>query len=107
MNAKLLFAAAVLTLSASASAQSIMDPQIQDVLIETCAHAQDNDRISLNKTLKANRLSKQRAVDKVVCDGKTLVNFARSANADRVVAMLEPYEQRSKGNVSISDIVAP
>ena len=77
MNAKLLFAAAVLTLSASASAQSTMDPQIQDVLIETCAHAQDNDRISLNKTLKANRLSKQRAVDKVVCDGKTLVNFAR------------------------------
>lgn len=107
MNAKLIFAAAVLTLSASASAQTSIDPQIQDVLVETCSHAQDDDRISLNKTLKANRLSKQRAVDKVVCDGKTLVNFARSANATKVVAMLEPYEQRSKGNVSISDIVAP
>lgn len=107
MKAKLIIAAAALTLSATASAQNTMNPMIQSVLIETCAHAQDDDRLSLNKTLKANRLSKQRAVDKVVCNGKTLVNFARSANADKVVAMLEPYEQRSKGKVSISDIVAP
>lgn len=107
MNTKLIFAAVVFTLSATANAQNAMDPMIEKVLVETCTHAQDDDRLSLNKTLKANRLSKQRAVDKVVCNGKTLVNFARSAKADKVVAMLEPYEQRSKGKVSISDIVAP
>jgi Protein of unknown function (DUF3718) len=107
MNAKLIVTAAILSLSATVSAQNNMTPMIQNLLIETCAHAQDDDRLSLTKTLKANRLSKQRAVDKVVCNGKTLVNFARSANADKVVAMLEPYEKRSKGKVSISDIVAP
>ncbi|KOO57525.1 hypothetical protein WH43_15090 [Rheinheimera sp. KL1] len=107
MNTKLIFAIATLTLSTTASAQNSMDLQIKNILIETCTHAQNNDRLSLNKTLNANRLSKQNAVDKVVCDGKTLVNFARSANAKKVVTMLEPYEQRSKGKVSISDIVAP
>jgi len=107
MNKKLILAAAIFTLSATASAQNSIDPMIENVILETCSHAQDDDRISLNKTLKANRLSKQRAVDKIVCNGKTLVNFARSAKADKVVAMLEPYEHRSKGKVSISDIVAP
>jgi hypothetical protein len=107
MNTKLIFAVATLILSTTASAQNSMDPLIKNILIESCTHAQNDDRLSLNKTLRANRLSKQNAVDKVVCNGKTLVNFARSANADKVVAMLEPYEQRSKGKVSISDIVAP
>lgn len=107
MNAKLLVAAAVLTLSVTAQAQSEFSPEIENLLVETCAHAQEDDRLGLHKTLKANRLSKQNAVDKVVCNGKPLVTFARNAQATKVVAMLAPYENRSKGKVSISDVVAP
>ncbi|MDR7121917.1 DUF3718 domain-containing protein [Rheinheimera soli] len=107
MKAPLFFAAAVLTLSAAASAEPSFTPHIYNVLVETCSHAQDDDRIALNKTLKASRLSKQKAVDKVVCNGQPLVTFARNANAVKVVSMLEPYENRSKGKVSISDVVAP
>lgn len=107
MNAKILLTAAVLSLSVSANAQNTFSPQIENLLVETCTLAQEDDRLGLHKTLKANRLSKQRAVDKVVCNGQPLVSFARSAKADKVVAMLEPYEHRSKGKVSISDVVAP
>ncbi len=107
MNASLLFATAALTLSATASAEHTFNSHIYNVLVTTCSHAQDNDRIELNKTLKASRLSKQAAVDKVVCNGLPLVTFARNAQADKVVALLEPYENRSKGKVSISDVVAP
>lgn len=107
MNAKLLLAAAVLTLSATTQAQSDFSPQVENLLVETCTQAQDDNRLGLHKTLRANRLSKQNAVDKVVCDGQSLVAFARNANANKVVAMLAPYERRSKGKVSISDVVAP
>ncbi|MDF3124227.1 DUF3718 domain-containing protein [Rheinheimera sp. 1928-s] len=105
MKVSLVFAAAALTLSATASAEHSFTPHIYNILVATCNHAQNDDRLGLHKTLKANRLSKQAAVDKVVCNGQPLVTFARNANADKVVDMLAPYERRSK--VSISDVVAP
>jgi hypothetical protein len=107
MKVQLALAFAVLTLSATASAQSSIAPETRQVLVETCSFAEDDNRLSLSKTLKANRLSKQRAVEKVVCNGQPLVDFARSASANKVVAMLESYERRAKGKVSISDVVAP
>jgi hypothetical protein len=105
MKAPLLFAAAILTLSATASADTYIAADIKDVLVEVCVNTQDDDRLSLTKTLRQNRLSKQNSVNKVVCNGQQLMDFARSANAHKVVAMLTPYERRAK--VSISDVVAP
>lgn len=105
MKVSLVFAAAALTLCATASAEYSFTPHIYNNLVEICSHAQNDDRSGLHKTFKANRLSKQAAVDKVVCNGQPLVTFARNANANKVVDMLAPYELRSK--VSISDVVAP
>lgn len=105
MKAPLLFAAAILTLSATTSADTYIAADIKDVLVEVCVNTQDDDRLSLTKTLRQNRLSKQNAVNKVVCDGQQLMDFARSSKAHKVVAMLTPYERRAK--VSISDVVAP
>ncbi|WP_419570116.1 DUF3718 domain-containing protein [Rheinheimera sp.] len=99
--------AAVISGSTQASDTSYsMDPSIEQLLVKVCSQSQDDDKFGLNKTLKANRLSKQNAVDKVVCNGQPLVTFARSYEAHKVVKMLERYEQRSKGKVSISDVVA-
>lgn len=107
MNTKLLLAATILAISATASAQTEFAPEVESLLVETCTYAQDDNRLALHKTLKANRLSKQTAVDKVVCEGQPLASFARTAKAAKVVAMLTPYENRSKGKVSISDVIAP
>ncbi|MCA1929929.1 DUF3718 domain-containing protein [Rheinheimera sp.] len=105
MKTAFLFAAAVLSVSATAMADTYIPPQVQDVLVEVCSNTQTDDRLSLRKTLHQNRLSKKAAVTKVVCNGQALMDFARSSNANKVVAMLSPYEQRAK--VSISDLVAP
>lgn len=107
MKVSLVFAAAALSLCATASAEYSFTPHIYNNLVEICSYAQNDDRSGLHKTFKANRLSKQAAVDKVVCNGQPLVTFARNANANanKVVDMLAPYELRSK--VSISDVVAP
>ena len=105
MKVSVVFAVAALTLSATASAEYAFTPHIYNNLVETCSHAQNDDRLALHKTLKANRLSKQAAVDKVICNGQPIVTFARNAKADKVVDMLAPYERRSK--VSISDVIAP
>lgn len=105
MKAALVFATAVLMVSATTQADTYITPQIHSLLVEVCVHTQDDDKFSLNKTFRQNRLSKQAAVSKVVCNGQPLVDFARSAQANKVVAMLTPYERRAK--VSISDVVAP
>lgn len=105
MKAPLIFAAALLSLSASVSADTHLTPQIYNVLVDVCINTQDDDHLSLHKTFRDNRLSKQTAVAKVVCNGQPLMDFARSSEAHKVVAMLAPYERRAK--VSISDVVAP
>ncbi len=105
MKAQLMFAAALFSLSATASAGPILSAQTQQILVEVCQNTQNDDRAGLNKTFRESRLSRQSAVEKVVCNGQPLMDFARSSEAHKVVAMLAPYESRSK--VSISDVVAP
>jgi hypothetical protein len=105
MKTRLILATALIGLSATVSAAPAISPEIEQVLVEVCVNTQNDDRISLHKTLRQNRLSKQTAVAKVVCNNQSLLEFARSSEANKVVAMLTPYESRAK--VSISDVVAP
>lgn len=109
MNAKVAAVTALISLSAALSgaahANTYIAPEIRSVLVEVCVNTQQDDRLALTQTFKANRLSKKAAVAKVVCNGQQLMDFARSANASKVVAMLAPYEADAK--VSISDVVAP
>jgi hypothetical protein len=108
MNAKVAAVTALISLSAALSGAAhanYIAPEIRSVLVEVCVNTQQDDRLALTQTFKANRLSKKAAVAKVVCNGQQLMDFARSANASKVVAMLTPYEADAK--VSISDVVAP
>lgn len=109
MNAKVAVVTALISLSAvlsgTANAGPYLAPDIQNVLVEVCVNTQQDDRLELTKTFKAHRLSKTAAVAKVVCNGQQLMDFARSSNAGKVVAMLAPYETDAK--VSITDVVAP
>lgn len=105
MKAPLIFAVALLSLTGTAQAGTYIPPQIHSILVKVCQNTQNDDKLSLNKTLREHRLSKQNAVNKVVCNGQSLMDFARSSDANRVVAMLAPYERRAK--VEISDVVAP
>lgn len=105
MKAQLIFAAALLSLSATANAEPILSAQIHEILVEVCVNTQNDDKFGLSRTFRESRLSRQTAVEKVVCNGQPLMDFARSSEAHKVVAMLAPYERRAK--VSISDVVAP
>lgn len=79
---------------------------IHTALVQVCTNTAADDRLSLHKTLKAYRISKQNAVEKVMCNGKQLMDFARANQALKVSAMLQPYEDRIKGRVIIQDIAA-
>ena len=79
---------------------------IHNALVQVCTNTADDNRLGLHKTLKAYRISKQSAVEKVMCNGKQLMDFARANQALKVTAMLQPYEDRIKGRVIIQDIAA-
>ena len=84
----------------------VSDSYVHTALVQVCTNTADDDRLGLHKTLKAYRISKQSAVEKVMCNGKQLMDFARANQAVKVTAMLQPYEDRIKGRVIIQDIAA-
>ena len=98
--------AAGLTLPAAVNA-NLSDSYIQNALVEICTETSVDDRVALKKTLGHYRISKQNAVEKVVCNGQQLTDFARANQAVKISAMLQPYEDRIKGRVTIKDVAAP
>ena len=95
-----------LTLPAVVNA-NLSDSYVQSALVEICTETSDDDQLGLHKTLKTYRISKQNAVEEVVCNGQQLMDFARTHQAVKVSAMLKPYEDRIKGRVTIKDVAAP
>lgn len=75
-------------------------------LVQVCTETAADDRLGLHKTLKSYHIRKQDAVEKIVCNGQQLMDFARANQAVKVTRMLQPYEDRIKGRVSIQDIAA-
>lgn len=76
-------------------------------LVEICTHTKNDQAQKLNKTLREYRISRQNAVNKVMCDRQQLMTFARNNNAVRVVKLLQPFERLPDSKVIISDITAP
>lgn len=75
-------------------------------LVQACTDTAEDDRLGLHKTLKSHYISKQDAVERIVCNGKPLMDFARANQAVKVTRMLQPYEDRIKGRVIIQDVAA-
>ena len=108
---KKLILAAVSLATASMAVQAgtddyALDRYTEKALVQVCSNTADDDRLGLNKTLKSYRISKQAAVEKVICNGQELMDFARANQAINVTAMLQPYEDRIKGTVTIKDVAA-
>ncbi|MEO3678477.1 DUF3718 domain-containing protein [Rheinheimera fenheensis] len=109
MKTALLFAVSLASASVAVPAlagNELPNRYINNALVEVCSETAADDRLGLHKTLKAYRISKQNAVAKVVCNGQALTDFARNQQAFKVAAMLEPYEARMKGRVTIKDVAA-
>lgn len=106
-------AVSVVFSSALLVAPAISAPQIEEgsylhsALVEVCTHTKNDQAGKLFKTLREYRISRQSAVDKVMCNRQQLLTFARNHNAQRVVKMLQPYERLPDSKVIISDITAP
>jgi hypothetical protein len=77
-----------------------------NALVQVCTDTAEDDRLGLHRTLKDNRISKQAAVEGVVCNGKILMDFARYHQSVKVISMLKPYEDRIKGKVTIQDVAS-
>ena len=109
MKTALLFAVTLACTTMTASAQvneRQMYGYMYNGLVQVCEHTRDDNKYGLLRTLKSYRISKQDAVEGVVCNGQQLMDFARANQAVKVAAMLQPYEDRIKGRVTISDVAA-
>jgi len=110
MKTALLFAVSVASAGVAVPAAAndyVNNSYIHQALVQVCSETADDDRLGLHNTLKAYRISKQTAVEKVVCNGQQLMDFARANQAIKVSAMLQPYADRIKGRVTIQDVAAP
>lgn len=110
MKTALFFAVSLASASMAVSATTYSfsaDRYMVNALVQVCTETADDDRSGLQRTLREYRISKQNAVEKIVCNGKQLMDFARANQAVRVTAMLQPYEDRIKGRVTIHDVAAP
>ncbi|NRQ44275.1 DUF3718 domain-containing protein [Rheinheimera sp. YQF-2] len=110
MKTALLFAVSLASAGVAVSAMAAdyqKNGYIYQALVQVCSETADDDRLGLHNTLKAYRISKQTAVEKVVCNGQQLMDFARANQAVKVATMLQPYEDRIKGRVTIHDVAAP
>ena len=109
MKTALLFAVTLACTSITISAQpneSKMYGYLYSGLVQACEQTRDDDKHGLLNTLKSYRISKKAAVTGIVCNGQQLMDFARANQAVKVTAMLQPYEDRIKGRVTISDVAA-
>lgn len=103
-----IIAAALLAVPAAADSRFIKEGgYLHTALVEVCIHTRNDQPAKLSNTLREYRISKQSAVDKVMCNKQQLLTFARNNNAQRVVAMLQSYEKLPEQKVIISDITAP
>lgn len=109
MKTALFFAVTLACTGMSATAQ----PNEQQIygymyngLVQVCENTRDDNKFGVIRTLKSYRINKQAAVEGIVCNGQGLMDFARANQAVKVAAMLQPYEDRMKGRVTISDVAA-
>lgn len=105
MRTSLLIASALFALGLNAPAQAtVPDGHITPTLIKLCQSTADDNKRLLLTTMKNHRVSHRDLINKLVCNGQPLMEFARHQQADKVVKMLEPTERRLRGAVSIRDI---
>lgn len=89
---------AVMTLPATANAQTKMSEYMRSALIDVCKSVQSNRPYKLKNTLKEHRLDIPTINQKLVCNDESPYNFALTHNASRTAATL------NKGQVKIQDI---
>lgn len=108
MKTALFLTSAMFTLSlqlpATASVSSFT--YAADTAQQICLNTKTDDKLALLKTIKEHRISRKAAVEKVVCNGQPLMDFARAEQAVKVVKLLEPTERRLRGSVTIKDVTA-
>lgn len=108
MKIALLMTSALFTLSlqqpAAASVGSFT--YAEDTARQICLNTQADDKLALLKTIKEHRIQRKTVVEKVVCNGQPLMDFARAEQAVKVVKLLEPTERQLRGTVTIQDVTA-
>lgn len=75
--------------SLTAFPATAMDRYIEQALVGFCESTMDNDRMKLDKSIRAYRLDHQTVASKVVCNGQPIMAFAEYHNADRTLAAFE------------------
>ena len=83
---------------------TVPDGHVMPTLIKLCQSTADDNKRLLLTTMKNHRVSQRDLINKMVCNGQPLMEFARNQQAYKVVKMLEPTERRLRGAVSIRDI---
>ncbi|WP_341503400.1 DUF3718 domain-containing protein [Gallaecimonas sp. GXIMD4217] len=86
----------------AAPSQAAMDPYIEGALVQVCKETMQNDRLGLSSTMQEYRLRYPTVVQKVVCNGEEIYDFAQIHGADKTAAMLR--KRGRLGIVTIRDV---
>ncbi len=95
--------AALSALGLSSAAMAAMDPYVEYALIDTCKAIASNQPLKLNAAVREYNLSYRLIADKLVCNGRDVVDWADYNEADRNVAHLQ---HKIGGRVTITDLAA-
>lgn len=87
MKTKLLIATSLIagTVLGSSSAMA-MDDYLEQTLVSFCESTMNNDRLQLDRDIRKHHFDHKTVATKVMCNGETIMTFARQHNAERTFA---------------------
>lgn len=90
MKTKLIIVATVVAGTVLGSSQALaMDSYLEQTLVSFCESTMNNDRLQLDRDIRKHRFDHKTVATKVMCNGQTIMSFARQYNANRTLAAFQ------------------
>ncbi|WP_414830610.1 DUF3718 domain-containing protein [Alteromonas sp. H39] len=90
MKTKLIILAGVVAGTVMGSSQAFaMDSYLEQTLVSFCESTMNNDRLQLDRDIRKHRFDHKTVATKVMCNGQTIMAFAKQYNAERTFAAFE------------------
>ena len=90
MKTKLIIAAGLVAGTVMGSSQALaMDDYLEQTLVSFCESTMNNDRLQLDRDIRKHHFDHKTVATKVMCNGQTIMSFAKQYNADRTFAAFQ------------------
>lgn len=90
MKAKLFIAVGLVAGTVIGSSQALaMDDYLEQTLVSFCESTMNNDRLKLDRDIRKHHFDHKTVATKVMCNGQTIMSFAKQYDADRTFAAFQ------------------